>query len=134
VVDNRALYIAAAKVNMMLAHMDIARKNLAKSGAELHIIGKDQQTSDLPEHAAEKGVKYVDHGVLTDIDERTRGVGGIYASCGEENLLGLPTDRYFGGSDIYVHEFAHTIMSYGFDASIEEKIKQQYKRSIAMGL
>jgi len=134
VVDDKAFYIASAKIKMMLEHMPMAHKNLVKNGAELHIIGKDQVTSDLPELADQKGVSYVDNGVLTDIDRRTRGVGGLCASCGEENLLQLPNDRYFGGSDICVHEFAHTIMNYGFDVALRQKIQNQYERSIASGL
>jgi hypothetical protein len=134
VVNDSALYVASAKVKMMLKHMPIARKNLVKDGAELHIIGKDQQTSDLPEQADQKGKKYMDNGVLTDIDKRTRGVGGLYASCGEENLLQLPNDRYSGGYDICVHEFAHNIMNYGFDTVLRKKIHNQYIRSTSAGL
>jgi hypothetical protein len=134
VVDDRALYIASAKIKMMLKHMDAARQNLIKNGAELHIIGKDQQTSDLPELADQKNVNYVDKGQVTDIDKRTRGVGGIYASCGEENLLQLPADRYAGGYDICVHEFAHTLMTYGLDESLRQKIRRQCNHAINKGL
>jgi len=134
VVDNKAFYVASVKIKLMLRNMPVAHDNLVRNGAELHIIGKDQQTSDLPELSDQKGVNYVDHGVVTDIDKRTRGVGGLYASCGEENLLQLPGDRYFGGSDICIHEFAHTIMNYGFDASFRQKIKSQYERALANGL
>jgi hypothetical protein len=133
VVDDKALYIARDKINMMLKHMENARKNLLKNGAEFHIIGRDQQTSDLPENTSQKSVKYMDHGVLTDIDARTRGTGGLYASCGEENLLGLPNDRYAGGSDICVHEFAHDIMDYGLDSVLNAKIKAQWQRTVALG-
>ena len=76
----------------------------------------------------------MDNGVLTDIDKRTRGMGGVCASCGEENLLRLPADRYRGGSDICIHEFAHTIMDYGFDTMIRKKIEAQYHRSVSKGL
>jgi len=133
VVDDKALFIARYKILMMLKHMPNAFKNLVKNGAELHIIGKDQQTSDLPENASQKGVKYMDHGVLTDIDARTRGTGGLYASCGEENLLGLLNDRYAGGSDICVHEFAHDIMDNGLDSVLRAKIKAQWQRTVALG-
>ncbi|MDB5112427.1 MAG: hypothetical protein JWR67_3541 [Mucilaginibacter sp.] len=134
VVDNKALLIASSKIKLMLNNMINVRKNLIKNGAELHIIGKDQQTSDLPEFIDKKGVNYMDNGVLTDIDKRTRGMGGIYASCGEENLLRLPTDRYRGGADICIHEFAHTIMNYGFDRAIQKKIESQYHQSLNNGL
>ena len=134
VVDDEALHVAYSKILMMTRRMDVANKNMVKNGVELHIIGRYQQTSDLPEHADEKGVKYNDGGVMTDIDKRTRGVGGLYASCGEENLLHLPNDRYGDGSDICVHEFAHTIMGYGLDDKLRRKIKQQYKEAIKNGL
>jgi len=134
VVDDKALYVASKKIKLMLKHMDVARKNLVKDGAELHIIGKDQQTSDLPELADQKGVNYADRGVVTDIDKRTRGVGGLYASCGEENLLQLAGDRYYGGSDICVHEFAHTVMTYGLDGPVRQKIQQQFNHAVAKGL
>lgn len=134
VVDDEALIIASAKIRLMLKYMPAARKNLIMNGAELHIIGRDQQTSDLPEFRDKKGVTYMDNGVLTDIDKRTRGMGGIYASCGEENLLRLPTDRYRGGSDICIHEFAHTVRNFGLDTTVRKKIEAQYRRSTAKGL
>ncbi|RYY08436.1 MAG: hypothetical protein EOO04_40010 [Chitinophagaceae bacterium] len=134
VVDDKALLVASAKIRDMLAHMPVTRKNLIKAGAELHIIGKDQQTSDLPEFAHAKGLKYVDNGITTDIDARTRGMGGLEASCGEENLLQLPGDRYFGGWDICVHEFSHTIMNFGLDSVLRQKIGSQYKKAVDKGL
>ncbi len=133
-VDDKALLVASNKLNMMLANMPEARHNLAQWGAELHILSKDQQTSDLPEYRTQKGVKFVDNGIATDIDARTRGMGGIYASCGEENLLNLPGDRYAGGSDICMHEFAHDIMYYGLDDSLQAKIKRQYQNAKNKGL
>lgn len=133
-VDDKALEVAAQKINMMLADIPNARHNLTQWGAELHIIGKDQQTSDLPEFRGQKGVKLDDNGTTTDIDARTRGMGGIYTSCGEENLLNLPGDRYAGGSDICIHEFAHNIMNYGLDDGLKKKIKEQYQRATGKGL
>jgi hypothetical protein len=135
VVDDKALQVAAQKINMMLANIPNTRHNLAQWGGEIHVIGKNQQTSDLPEFRDQKGVSYVDNvGITTNIDARTRGLGGIYTSCGEENLLNLPGDRYAGGSDICIHEFAHNIMYYGLDDVLEKKITDQYKNAIAKGL
>jgi hypothetical protein len=101
--------------------------------AELHIIGRDQQTSDLPELHGYRGQEW-DKGSHLDIDRRTRGVGGLYSSCGEENLLGLPTDRYRGGSDICIHEFAHAFMNFGLDDALRGSIAEQYRRAKAAGL
>ena len=41
---------ARDRIARMLKNLPEARANLAAAGAELHIIGKDQVTSDLPEH------------------------------------------------------------------------------------
>jgi hypothetical protein len=134
-VDDNALQVAAQKINLMLADIPNARHNLAQWGAEIHIISKNQQTSDLPEFRDQKGVSYVDNtGITTNIDARTRGMGGIYTSCGEENLLNLPGDRYAGGSDICTHEFAHNIMFYGLGDSLSKKIDLQYKSAMKKGL
>ncbi|GAB3933659.1 VHL beta domain-containing protein [Mucilaginibacter myungsuensis] len=135
VVEDRALTVAADKISMMLARTPAIKQNLKQWGAEVHIIGKDQQTTDLPEFKHQKGIKFVDNlGKRTDLDNRTRGLGGIYTSCGEENLLGLPQDRYGIGQDICVHEFAHTIMYFGLSNKWQEAIKKQYRKARSLGL
>jgi len=130
VVSDQALIEARRRLDLMLHTMANALANLTAEGAELHIIGKDQNTSDLPEHRGAKGKPF--DGDLT-IDERTRGLGGLFASCGEENLLRLPKDRYLG-RDICLHEFAHTLMDYGLDNAIRARIEDQYHSSKARGL
>src|SRR5262250_1728335 len=50
VVDNKALLIARDRLRRQLKNLPEVRFNLKVAGAELHIIGKDQVTSDLPEH------------------------------------------------------------------------------------
>lgn len=134
VVSDSALIVASEKLFLMLKYIPTVRKNLITNGAELHIIGKDQQTSDLPEFKHMKGVQYEDKGTMTDVDKRTRGMGGLYASCGEENLLKLTNDRYTGGYDICLHEFAHTLMDFGLDSVLRSKIGVQYRSSISKGL
>jgi len=115
---------------MMLHAVPDISANLKSHGAELHIIGKNQATSHLPEYRHWHGKPF--DGEM-DIDERTRGLGGIPASCGEENLLRLAQDRYLG-RDICVHEFAHTIHLYGLDDKLRRMIDSQYRRSIKKGL
>jgi len=133
VVDDLALQLACGKVTKMLSRAPQAKANLLEWQAELHIIGRNQQPSDLPELRSYRGM---DWGKIThqDIDQRTRGVGGLYSSCGEENLLGLPSDRYRGGSDICVHEFAHAVMDFGLDDALRKNIEQQYTRARSAGL
>ncbi len=129
-VSDDALKAARQRLDMMLAKVPDVVHNLVANGAQLHIIGKDQVTSDLPEYQHLKGKPF--DGKLT-VDQRTRGLGGLAASCGEENLLRLPGDRY-AGRDICVHEFAHTIRRYGLSPDIRKKIAVQYQRSITKGL
>jgi hypothetical protein len=128
-VDDRALLAARDRVARMLRALPVVRQNLAAAGAELHIIGAAQSTSDLPEHRHLKGRPF--EGSLT-IDERTRGVGGLLASCGEENLLALPRDRY-AGQDICVHEFAHGIYMIGMDAPTRAAFAAHYAAARASG-
>jgi alpha-glucosidase len=130
VVDDRALLVAKAKLSNMLGRAPEIVVNLREAGCELHIIGSKQGTSDLPENRHWKGKIY--EGTQT-IDERTRGVGGRFASCGEENLLHLKGDRY-SDRDICFHEFAHTIQAYGLDSELRKRILAQFERSKQAGL
>lgn len=133
-VDDKALQVAAQKINLMLANAPDIRHNLGQWGAEIHIIGKNQQTYNLPEFRDQKGMPPVDNqGTVPNIDTRNRGMGGIYTSFGEENLLNLPGDRYTG-LDLCTHEFAHNIMFYGLDDSLAKKIDAQYKSAMKKGL
>ncbi len=134
-VDDRALLEARRRLAEMLDRTPEIVHNLVEVGAELHIIGKNQNTSDLPSERHWKGKPFEIHGqrVLT-IDERTRGVGGLPASCGEENLLKLPSDRYRDHRDICRHEFAHTVFEYGLSPDVRALVEKQYAASLKQGL
>jgi alpha-glucosidase len=116
----------------MLRHVPVVVSNLVAAKVELHIIGKDQVTTDLPEWRHDKGKPLAEYNGLTR-DQRTRGMGGRLASCGEENLLKLEKDRY-RGRDICLHEFAHAVRNYGMNTQIRARFDQQYRRSISKGL
>lgn len=131
VVSDEAFFEAWRRLDHLLANQPGVVANLKLSGAELHIIGRDQVTSDLPEYRHMKGRPFGGPGET--VDTRTRGFGGIHASCGEENLLKLREDRYRGG-DIMSHEFAHTILNYGLSQDLREKVIAQYRRSLEQGL
>jgi alpha-glucosidase len=131
-VVDEALFAAKARLSMMLVNLPEVRSKLRRAGAELHIIGRGQVTTDLPEWRRDKGKPLAEYNGLTR-DERTRGMGGRLASCGEENLLKLENDRY-KGRDICVHEFAHNIFQYGITSETRDKFKEQYQRSLAKGL
>lgn len=129
VVQDAALLRAQQWLATILRYAPIIAANMRDEGCELHIIGKNQGTSDLPENRHWKGRKFDKD---LSMDERTRGVGGLYASCGEENLLRLQPDRY-ADREICPHEFAHTLMEYGLDAPAQAAIKDQYQRALAAG-
>jgi hypothetical protein len=131
-VADDALLVAWDRLDMLMSNLPNARLNLKNAGAALHIIGRDQATTDLPEWRKDKGKPLPEYNGLTR-DERTRGMGGLLTSCGEENLLGLPRDRY-RGRDICAHEFAHNILSHGVPESVRQKFRDQLQRSLGKGL
>jgi hypothetical protein len=131
-VEDAALFAARDRLSMMLSNLPVVSENLRGAHAELHIIGRNQVTSDLPEWRFDKGKHLAEYNGLT-IDERTRGMGGRIASCGEENLLKLDKDRY-RGRDICVHEFSHCIYQFGMSRDVREHFRHQYKASLAKGL
>jgi len=131
VVADEALFAAYDRLSRLLAHLPMAVSNLAAAGAELHIIGRDQVTTDLPEWRHDKGKPLAEYHGLTR-DERTRGMGGLLTSCGEENLLQLEKDRY-RGRDICLHEFSHNIRNHGIQRSVRARFDEQFRRSLAAG-
>jgi alpha-glucosidase len=132
VVADQALYVAYDRMSMELKNLPMVVSNLVTSGVEVHIIGQHQVTSDLPEHRHLKGKPLPEYNGLT-VDQRTRGLGGRLVSCGEENLLKLEDDHYYG-RDILVHEFAHAIRQYGVPLTVVQQFNEQRERSLAKGL
>jgi hypothetical protein len=130
-VDNRALQEAANRLIQELGRIPEIAHNLAQAGAQLHIIGDHQDPTDLPYLRWWKGRPY--DGQLT-MDERTRGVGGLIASCGEENLLRLDSDPYVEHRDICMHEFAHTIQDHAMPRDVRQMVKDQFRKSTDKGL
>ncbi len=131
VVVDDALYAAHDRLELMLRHLPGVTKQLVAAGVELHIIGRDQVTTDLPEWRHDKGKPLAEYNGQTR-DERTRGMGGKLVSCGEENLLKLDQDRY-RGRDICLHEFAHAVRTYGQSKKVRAQFDEQLKRSLAAG-
>ena len=132
VVVDEALYAAYDRLSLLLSNQPMVISNLAAAGTELHIIGRDQVTTDLPEWRRDKGKPLAEYNGLTR-DQRTRGMGGLLTSCGEENLLKLEKDRYTG-RDICMHEFSHSIRNHGIPRDVRARFDEQYKNSLAKGL
>jgi len=137
-VCDEAMREAALRIGRLLSAIPVVRRNLVAQEAEVHIIGKDQATSDLPEWRHMKG-RHITDRVKPDgspmlFDERSRGQGGIVSSCGEENLLQLPCDRYADHRDICSHEFAHGIQMHGMSPNVQEMWLEQYRKAKGQGL
>ena len=132
VVVDEALYAAYDRLSLMLKHLPMIVSNLVAARVELHIIGRNQVTTDLPEWRHDKGKPLAEYNGLTR-DQRTRGMGGRLTSCGEENLLKLEKDRY-RGRDICLHEFAHAIRNFGMPRQVRSRFDTQYRQSLDHGL
>jgi hypothetical protein len=77
-VQNAALIEAWRRMERMLEHAPVVVANLVDAGAELHIIGRNQVTSDLPYLRHWKGKAYESYGkTFESIDARTRGIGQL---------------------------------------------------------
>lgn len=135
VVDD-ALFAAYDRLSLLFSNLlpqqAMVISNLVSAGAELHIIGRSQVTTDLPEWQHDKGKALPEYNGLTR-DQRTRGMGGRLTSCGEENLLKLEKDRY-RGRDICLHEFSHCIRNRGIPREVRARFDAQRERSLAKGL
>ncbi|KAI7837512.1 hypothetical protein COHA_008648 [Chlorella ohadii] len=130
-----AVCAAEHVVESMLRDADPAVLSaLVDSGAELAIIGREQSTCDLPMYRHLRGVSCGNGG--GSYDEATRGLGGNpgcpTTSCGEENLLLLPGDRY-RHENVLVHEFGHAVMDLGLPPSLRAEIDAAYQAAQAAG-
>jgi hypothetical protein len=153
-VSDDALLVARDIINYMLLKRPDIRAEMIKMDARLSILGKNEQQSDLPECRdwkkpafddqrltdGERTNYYKPGGIagMTDHhywDQRARGMGGIWTSCAEENLLGIPGTKYYG-ENIMVHEFSHNIMSAlgHIDPVIIDEVKAAYKAAKDKGM
>ena len=92
---------------------------------------------DIPEYARLKRPGAPAGEPVTQADRdyhanRSRGLGGNPTTGAEENLLGYPGTRYYG-EHIFVHEFAHAIMTGLRDAdpALHAEIRAAYDAAMA---
>ena len=136
-VSDEALLKACDIICLMLAKRPDVKAHMVKKGCHVMVIGKDEETCDLPEFAhicnCEDSIKYWNW--------RARGFGGapedeFSSSCGEENLLALPQDKYVG-ENILIHEFAHLIHTVGIvgvEPDFNERLEALRQNAIRKGL
>lgn len=130
-VSDYALLECAWVVDHMLAGCDRIKAALAAGKVRVGVIAVSEFTMDLPENQQPwMQARAAFH------DRRSRGLGGDrYATCGEENLLGLRGDPY-SAENILIHEFAHTIASNlrRVDAEWWQQLENLYAQAMAEGL
>lgn len=127
-VDDRAMHRACELLNRVLANRPDVRASMVSERVRYVIIAEEEQVTDIPAYRHMKPKAFW--------NERARGFGGRMTSCGEENLLDLPTDRYEGES-IFVHELAHAIHSRGLnkiDPTFQPKLDRLYRNAMDKGL
>ena len=136
-VSDEALLKACDIISLMLAKRPDVKAHMVKKGCHAMIIGKDEATCDLPEFAhicnSPDSIAYWNW--------RARGFGGapedeFSASCGEENLLALPQDKYTG-ENILIHEFAHLMHMVGIvgvESNFNNRLEAMYQQAKSKGL
>lgn len=151
-VPDEALLAARDMASGMLAHRPDLAEWLAANDYRLAIIAQEEALLDLPDKAhwtkparddprlTRCELKHYDVriGALTDRaywDARARGIGGERTVGSEEDVLGLPTTRYWGET-IFVHEMAHNIL-FAIDAvdpALYAAVEAAYANALANDL
>ncbi len=136
-VSDEALLKACDIISLMLAKRPDVKAHMIKKGCHVMVIGKDEETCDLPEYAhicnSPDSIAFW--------NKRARGFGGapedeFSSSCGEENLLALPQDKYTG-ENILIHEFAHLIHLVGIvgiEPDFNHRLETLWNKAKAKGL
>lgn len=147
-----ALDTAASLIRQMLAHRPDLARWLAANGYRVAIMAESEATTDLPEQAhwtrpdrsdprltrCERKLYDERIGRLTDREywnARARGMAGPLTSGAAEDLLGLRSSRYWGET-IFVHEFAHNVLSaiQGVDPALSRQVERAYAQARRKGL
>jgi hypothetical protein len=153
-VPDRALLLARDIVVYMLANRPDIRREMISRKYRVGVMAETEMTTDIPEQRHRKKPAKGDPrltrserenydkpggiGSQTDKeywDRRARGLGGVYTTGAEENILGYEGTRYYG-EHILVHEWSHGIMSAirAADPPLYEAIQAAYKDAMAKGL
>lgn len=170
-VPESALFVAADRISRQMRDLPASViERLIRRGAAIHIIGKRQVTTDLPEHRHLKGVRGALPGEVAEaqeldsliqaigrtrarqmpelrrrqqqllppetvtLDERSRGMGGLQASCAEENLLAPDKDPRYPRRCVLSHEVSHTVMDHGLHSSLRKAIHDCWECALEQGL
>lgn len=151
-VPDEALIAARDMTRGMFAHRPDLAEWLAANDYRIAIIAEDEALLDLPDKASwtkparddprltRCELKHYDVriGAKTDRqywDERARAIGGKRMADGAEDVLGMPSSRYYGET-IYVHELAHLVLDaiQATDPKLYTEVEGAYANALATGL
>jgi hypothetical protein len=151
-VPDEALERARAIVLGLLEHRPDLHRKLVEWHYRVAIMAENEGMLDIPEFAhwtkpapddvrltrCEK--KHYDEriGRLTDAqywNARARGIGGPLTVGAAEDLLGLPSSRYYGET-IFLHEFAHNVLwaAKEADPQLYAEVEQAWRAALDDGL
>src|SRR5688572_23224430 len=138
-VPDDALLVARDIINSMLSKRPDLRAAMIARKWRTGVIAEVEMTMDIPEYSRMKRPGAPRDEPVTQEDRdyhanRSRGLGGNPTTGAEENLLGYPRTRYYG-EHIFVHEFAHAIMTSirDVDPAMHAEIGEAYKEAMAAG-
>jgi hypothetical protein len=152
-VPDAALLMARDIVIYMLANRPDIRREMIARKYRVGIMATTEMTTDIPEQRDRKKPGRNDPrltrterenydkpgGIGSQTDQeywnrRARGLGGVYTTGAEENVLGYPDTRYYG-EHILVHEWSHGIMGAirTADPALYAEIQTAYKEAMARG-
>lgn len=151
-VPDEALLAARDMTRGMLSNRPELANWLAANDYRVAIIAEQEALLDLPDKAnwtkparddprlTRCELKHYDTriGAMSDRaywDARARGIGGSRTVGSEEDVLGLPTTRYWGET-IFVHEMAHNILFAikGVDPKLYREVEEAYANALASDL
>ncbi|MBX7534145.1 glycoside hydrolase [Qipengyuania sp. GH1] len=151
-VPDEALLAARDMTRGMLSNRPELANWLAANDYRVAIIAEQEALLDLPDKAnwtkparddprlTRCELKHYDTriGAMSDRaywDARARGIGGPRSVGSEEDVLGLPTTRYWGET-IFVHEMAHNILFAieAVDPKLYREVEEAYANALASDL
>jgi alpha-glucosidase len=107
-VDDDALQVTCERTLTLLSARPDVHETMVEEGATVVVVDQEASLADVPELSSVEDPElstYRSYGA-----ERNRPVMVI----GEENLLCLP-DNPYAGESLFVHAFAHTVLSLGIE-------------------
>ncbi|MBT8427428.1 MAG: glycoside hydrolase [Erythrobacter sp.] len=151
-VPDEALIAARNMARDMFAHRPDLAEWLAANDYRIAIIAEDEALLDLPDKASWSKpalddprltrceLKHYDVriGAKTDREywnQRARAIGGKRMADGAEDVLGLPSSRYYGET-IFVHELGHLVPDaiQATDPALYAEVEAAYANALANDL